>query len=629
MIHYENHIHVVTQTLQKYGYSPRTICLSEECFTQLKHWYQERKISVYSPFITSDWVESGAVISRKRKAYRAATQRLSDVYENGKVTRSHLSFYGRSLPPVYREAKAGFVATQAKKYSRRHLRNISDACNRFLGFLCVSEIRSPAEITYSVLDMYAQDIKQTTNTPGMTEGMTEGLLFYLAEQGYCSYGLGWYMHFSRLGKMPVGDDFPLEVAQKLEGSEKYDAAYVHQHLPGFLDALRTYRYCQPVMNTSEDVVTLLYVLLDMSGLHYSRAIAEAWINAVGQRLFKSSFGMARRALELYDDFLSTGNVDPFKRWRHRTSDLELLPEWCQEPIRQFMEQKQREGRSKKTVAKYGFSAAKFCLFLLRRGICDFGKLTPELIKAFNEQDVQTSAACKRECNSKIRKFLNFLFRQGLIDNPNLYLSLPTCAAKKERIVDVLTDEEKEALKQYKESAATPLALRDAAVIELGLRMGLRGCDIAELHFSNIDWKNRTICLNQQKTGVGIRLPMPNSVGNAIYRYLKCGRPSHTQDTHVFLKVRAPYDPIRPDECRHAIGRALPGANGTKFHKTRRTFATALLRGGVKTSSIADSLGHSSIATIHKYLALDEERMRLCPLSFKEMGLGREGARSDG
>lgn len=628
MIHYENNIHVVIHTLENYGYSPRAIHLSEACFAQLKHWYQEQGISTFTWAVSWNWVESEEVLSRKKKAFRTAIQRLMDVYETGEVARSHLFFYGRSLPLVYQEAKAGFVASQAEKYSSRHLTNISDACNRFLGFLCVNGIMTPAEITYSVLDLYTQDIKQTTNTPSMAEGLTEGLLFYLAKYGYCSYGLGWYMHFSRLGKAPIGDDFPLELARKVGDSEKYDAEYIRQRLPEFLDALRKYHYCQPVVNTSENVVTLLYVLLDMSKVYYSRAVAEVWINATGERLFKSSFGMARRALELYDDFLSTGNVDPFKRWKRRASDLELLPAWCQEPIQQFMEQKQREGRSKGTVANYGFSTTKFCLFLLGRGIYDFGKLTPELIKTFNEQDVHASAASKRECNSEIRKFLNFLFRQGLLDNPNLYLSLPTRAAKNKRIVDVLTDEEKEKLRQYKESAATPLALRDVAIIELGLRMGFRSCDIAELHFSNIDWKNRTICLNQQKTSVGIRLPMPNSVGNAIYRYLKDGRPSHTADTHVFLKVRAPYGPIGSAECRHALGRALPSTNGAKFHKTRRTFATTLLQRGVKTSSIADSLGHSNIASVHKYLALDEERMRLCPLSFEDMGLGQEGALSD-
>ena len=200
MIHYENNIQVVTQTLQKYGYSPRAIRLSEECYTQLKHWYEEEKISAYSPLLTLDWVESEAVISRRRKAYRAAAQRLSDVYESGTVARSHLYFYGRSLPSVYREAQAGFVASQAEKYSQRHLANISDACNRFLGFLCVNGIRSPAEITYPILDLYMQDVKQTINTPSMTEGLTEGLLFYLAKYGYCSYGLGVVYAFFKAWK---------------------------------------------------------------------------------------------------------------------------------------------------------------------------------------------------------------------------------------------------------------------------------------------------------------------------------------------------------------------------------------------------------------------------------------------
>ena len=181
--------------------------------------------------------------------------------------------------------------------------------------------------------------------------------------------MGWdrYVHFARHGKVPVGDDFSLARVTSPEDYNGQDAAFVFHSIPAFLDILKGYRYSCPVINTSHDVLMLFYVLLDMSGSYYSRAVAEAWINATGKRLFKSSFVMARRALELYDDFLSTGNVDPFKRWKHRSSNMELLPEWCQGPIRQFMEQKKREGKNKKTVANYGFSVTKFCQFLLRRG----------------------------------------------------------------------------------------------------------------------------------------------------------------------------------------------------------------------------------------------------------------------
>jgi site-specific recombinase XerD len=129
-------------------------------------------------------------------------------------------------------------------------------------------------------------------------------------------------------------------------------------------------------------------------------------------------------------------------------------------------------------------------------------------------------------------------------------------------------------------------------------------------------------LIQSKTRVEIWLPMSISVGNAIYRYIKEGRPSVIDDSHVFLKARAPYGLISPAVCRHAMERVLPERNilGSKFHVTRRTFATDLLKKGTKTSMIADALGHSNIGTIHKYLSLDEERMRLCSLSLTEIGL---------
>ena len=40
----------------------------------------------------------------------------------------------------------------------------------------------------------------------------------------------------------------------------------------------------------------------------------------------------------------------------------------------------------------------------------------------------------------------------------------------------------------------------------------------------------------------------------------------------------------------------------------------------KIELISDSLGHSTDGTVHKYLSLDEERMRLCPLSLAETGI---------
>ena len=112
------------------------------------------------------------------------------------------------------EAKKGYAASQEGAMAGRTLGNLSDCCNRFLGFLCINGIRSPADISYHILDQYMFDVNQTIRTSCQVERYVEGLLFYMAELGQCSYGLGWYVHFARHGKVPVGDDFLLRALHR-------------------------------------------------------------------------------------------------------------------------------------------------------------------------------------------------------------------------------------------------------------------------------------------------------------------------------------------------------------------------------------------------------------------------------
>lgn len=46
-------------------------------------------------------------------------------------------------------------------------------------------------------------------------------------------------------------------------------------------------------------------------------------------------------------------------------------------------------------------------------------------------------------------------------------------------------------------------LRTKAMMRLGLRLGLRDIDICGLRFSQVDWKNDQLILEQEKTGVTI------------------------------------------------------------------------------------------------------------------------------
>lgn len=160
---------------------------------------------------------------------------------------------------------------------------------------------------------------------------------------------------------------------------------------------------------------------------------------------------------------------------------------------------------------------------------------------------------------------------------------------------------------------------------IGLSMGFRASDIAAIRFNDIDWKQKSIRIIQQKTGKALVLPMPVKTGNVLFRYIRDGRPK-SGEPYVFIRHEAPYDRIQRGVCRSALKRFLdiPKDSGCSFHAVRKTFATKLLEGNTNVELISDSLGHSNDSTVHKYLSLDEKRMHMCPLSMKETGISFEG-----
>jgi integrase len=108
--------------------------------------------------------------------------------------------------------------------------------------------------------------------------------------------------------------------------------------------------------------------------------------------------------------------------------------------------------------------------------------------------------------------------------------------------------------------------------------------------------------------------MPVPVGNSIFQYLKYGRPNSPSD-HIFLSQRAPYGNADRSACNTAMERVFNGEKHS-FHILRRTFATRLLSAGIGTDTIKDSLGHSTIDTVNRYLSVDEEGIRSCCLPIK-------------
>ena len=240
---------------------------------------------------------------------------------------------------------------------------------------------------------------------------------------------------------------------------------------------------------------------------------------------------------------------------------------------------------------------------------------------FNIADQHATVEGKNAYNVRIRKFLDYLAEEKLIDNNQLSKALFSKSARSKHIISILDEEEIKMIKQPAD-INNKLELRDKAMVCLGLFEGLRASDIVGLKFSDIDWKNRTISIIQKKTAKAVVLPLVSEAGNALYRYIRYARPDYDKDDHIFIGFKAPHAISGRGTCICAINRILPDRknNRTGFHILRKTYASRLLYGGSDISGVSEALGHTGNSTVHEYLSLDEKRIRMCSLSLRETGL---------
>ncbi|WP_157061892.1 tyrosine-type recombinase/integrase [Alicyclobacillus ferrooxydans] len=324
----------------------------------------------------------------------------------------------------------------------------------------------------------------------------------------------------------------------------------------------------------------------------------------------------RRVLFSINEILCTGTLTTSCFVHHKPRYP--LPEWGEGLLAQYLREREREGCASSTLGMIRRSCGRFIVFLDKHGIASEKEITPESIKSFQAQDAHKTVKGRNAYAIKIRGFLRFLARKGLVPE-TLELAVSTKMASHTSIVTTLSDNQIAAIYTFRQNVNRPTELRNAAIIMLGLRMGLRASDISNLKLTDVSWRESSISIIQQKTGVHLKLPFPVDVGNSLYRYIREGRPQ-SESHHVFVHHRAPY--CRLGRCTFGrILQAVIAAQGESeavhgFHVTRKTFASRLLATGNPVTTIAAALGHAGVETVDEYLATNEEQMRLCAINLR-------------
>ena len=170
--------------------------------------------------------------------------------------------------------------------------------------------------------------------------------------------------------------------------------------------------------------------------------------------------------------------------------------------------------------------------------------------------------------------------------------------------------------------------RDHAMLYLMAYFGLRPSEVALLKLDSIDWRSRTLHVEQCKTRSSLVLPLPEEALHVLQRYLHDGRPESTHDA-LFLHQRAPAGALTSTSIRSVYRKrarqsGLP-LDGSSAYSLRHGFAMRLLGHGVGIRAIGDLMGHRALESTCVYLRLQIDALREVGLPLPSLTATTRGA----
>lgn len=158
---------------------------------------------------------------------------------------------------------------------------------------------------------------------------------------------------------------------------------------------------------------------------------------------------------------------------------------------------------------------------------------------------------------------------------------------------------------------SPSNIRDRAILLLLAVYGLRTSEVCKLKLEDFDWEQQVFCLKHSKHGPVQQLPLVQTVGLALIRYIKEVRSRSSNYREIFLTIHVPHHPIR--SLYYIVHRRWEPLNVPIQHhgphSLRHACATRLINQGVPLKTIADQLGHRDLETTRIYAKVDLSRLR--------------------
>src|SRR5882672_7458969 len=278
-----------------------------------------------------------------------------------------------------------------------------------------------------------------------------------------------------------------------------------------------------------------------------------------------------------EDGLAKNTLEAYRR------DLRLFAQWHE-----------RQSRSSLLQATEADLAAYLASRSSRRG-------------AGKDHGIRSSTQAR--LHSSLKRLYQFLARGNRVEiDPTLKLDPPKRAP---RFPKTLSEEDVEALLAQPDPA-TPLGLRDRAMLEVLYASGLRVSELVKLKLAEVSYDMGVV----RVFGKGAKerlVPLGEEALAWLARYSTEGRPAllgRRASDYVFVTARG--GPMTRQAFWHLIkrraGAALPGKSLSP-HTLRHAFATHLLNHGADLRVVQLLLGHADISTTQIYTHVARERLK--------------------
>ncbi|MBN1422968.1 site-specific tyrosine recombinase XerD [Candidatus Fermentibacteria bacterium] len=273
-----------------------------------------------------------------------------------------------------------------------------------------------------------------------------------------------------------------------------------------------------------------------------------------------------------------------------------------------------------TVSQYQHEVFRLLRWLFAQGTAEPASVRQKHLSAYLGELAQIglARASQRRAFAAIRSLFRFAVAEGIVStDPAATVSLPRMLRTLPKVLSVSSVEALLA----QPDAATPLGLRDRAMLELLYSAGLRASEIITLRVADASLTD--LVARVLGKGSKVRIAPFGAVARRwLGDYLDRARPllARRHADWLFLTNRGTrisritlWHIVKTYSLRAGLG---PDVSP---HTLRHSFATHLLEGGADLRVVQELLGHSSITTTQIYTHLDRDFLREVHRTFHPRG----------